>query len=207
MIKVKQGRFPVSLFFIYYGVLFLVAGVHTGIIVMETRNQWNEIVQVIFPMFYWAIVAAGITWYTSAPNPQDYREVFLYIHDRWPEAEILHLCYSAVTSCSYQNAVLGSEDLSYVKHMDSKNVTAGQASVVLRAARYIEENPEITTDELIPEIEKWIRDSCMVFVPGNLEYLRAGGRVSNAAYLGASILSLKPLIEIQDRFVKVGNNE
>lgn len=98
-------------------------------------------------------------------------------------------------------------NMSHVKHMDSKNVTAGQASVVLRAARYIEENPEITTDELIPEIEKWIRDSCMVFVLGNLEYLRAGGRVSNAAYLGASILSLKPLIEIQDRFVKVGNNE
>ena len=38
----------------------------------------------------------------------------------------------------------------------------------------------------------------MGFVPGDLDYLRAGGRVSNAAYLGAKILNLHPLIEIQD---------
>ena len=38
----------------------------------------------------------------------------------------------------------------------------------------------------------------MGFIPGDLDYLRAGGRVSNAAYLGAKILGLHPLIEIQD---------
>lgn len=30
----------------------------------------------------------------------------------------------------------------------------------------------------------------MGFIPGDLDYLRAGGRVSNAAYLGAKILGL-----------------
>ena len=38
----------------------------------------------------------------------------------------------------------------------------------------------------------------MAFFPGDLDYLRAGGRVSNAAYLGAKILGLHPLIEIDD---------
>ena len=38
----------------------------------------------------------------------------------------------------------------------------------------------------------------MCFIPGNLEFLKAGGRVSNAAYIGASILNLHPTIEIQD---------
>lgn len=38
----------------------------------------------------------------------------------------------------------------------------------------------------------------VAFVPGNLEYLRAGGRVSNAAYLGGVLLQIKPLIEILD---------
>ena len=38
----------------------------------------------------------------------------------------------------------------------------------------------------------------MGFFPGDLDYLRAGGRVSNAAYLGAKLLSLHPLIEILD---------
>lgn len=153
-----------------------------------------------FPVqeLYTSYEATGKLPQTSAPNPEDYAEVFHYIHDRWPEAEILHLCYSAVTSCSYQNAVLASEGLPYVIHVDSKNVTAGQAGLILKTARYIETHPEITAQELIPVVENWIEKSCMVFVPGDLEYLKAGGRVSNAAYLGASILSLKPLIEILD---------
>lgn len=77
-------------------------------------------------------------------------------------------------------------------------MTGGQASIVIRTAQYIEEHPDVTVKELCPLIEQWIAASCMVFVPQKLEYLRAGGRVSNAAYLGASILSIKPLIEILD---------
>ena len=38
----------------------------------------------------------------------------------------------------------------------------------------------------------------MCFIPDNLEFLKAGGRVSNAAYIGATILNLHPTIEIQD---------
>jgi fatty acid-binding protein DegV len=38
----------------------------------------------------------------------------------------------------------------------------------------------------------------MVFLPSQLDFLKAGGRVSNAAYLGANILGLKPIIEIID---------
>lgn len=135
---------------------------------------------------------------TSAPNPADYREIFETIHETFPRAEILHLCYSAVTSCSYQNAVLASEDLPFVTHIDAKSVTAGQAALVLRTARYIENHPDITVEKLLPVVQGWIEQSCMVFIPENLEYLRAGGRVSNAAYLGASLLSIKPLIEILD---------
>ena len=38
----------------------------------------------------------------------------------------------------------------------------------------------------------------MSFVPGALDFLRAGGRLSNAAYLGAQILKIKPVISVQD---------
>ena len=36
----------------------------------------------------------------------------------------------------------------------------------------------------------------MCFLPDNLEFLRAGGRVSNVAFLGSRILNLHPCIEI-----------
>lgn len=36
----------------------------------------------------------------------------------------------------------------------------------------------------------------MAFLPGSLEFLRAGGRLSNAAYMGARILCIKPVVEL-----------
>src|SRR5699024_7468364 len=38
----------------------------------------------------------------------------------------------------------------------------------------------------------------MCFVPQNLDYLRAGGRVSNAAALISGVLSLHPCISVSD---------
>ena len=43
-----------------------------------------------------------------------------------------------------------------------------------------------------------IRRERVSFLPDTLEYLRAGGRVSNAAYLGTSLLRLKVLINMVD---------
>ena len=41
----QESLFPPSLFGIYLGVLLLMAGIHTGLIVLENRAGWNEIVQ------------------------------------------------------------------------------------------------------------------------------------------------------------------
>lgn len=138
---------------------------------------------------------------TSAPNPQDYKDAYERIHEEYPEAHILHLGYSAVTSCSFQNAVLAKGEMPFVTNVDSKSVTGAQAAVVLRTARYLENHPEAGLEEVLAAVNTWISKAKMVFVPGDLKYLRAGGRVSNAAYLGAAVLSIKPLIEIENGYL------
>lgn len=62
--RIKERRFALSLFAIYWGVLLLMSGVHTGLIVLMDDLQWNAFAQSIAPMIYWGIVAAGITAYT-----------------------------------------------------------------------------------------------------------------------------------------------
>ncbi len=62
--RIKERRFALSLFAIYWGVLLLMSGVHTGLIVLMDDLQWNAFAQSIAPMIYWGIVAAGITVYT-----------------------------------------------------------------------------------------------------------------------------------------------
>lgn len=61
---VRQSRFPLSLFAIFWGILLLMSGVHQGLLVLASEQQWSKVVQTVVPMVYWAVVAAGLTLYT-----------------------------------------------------------------------------------------------------------------------------------------------
>ena len=70
--KVRQTRFPMSLFFVLFFVILLMSGLHTGLIVLMNQLQINEMIQVIVPIVYWASVATGLTLYTRWKIKQTY---------------------------------------------------------------------------------------------------------------------------------------
>ena len=72
--KVRQFRFPVALFVVFWGTLLLMSGIHTGLIVLTNRLHWNELIQTVVPMIYWALVAAGMTLYTRFMVKRTYEE-------------------------------------------------------------------------------------------------------------------------------------
>jgi DegV family protein with EDD domain len=133
---------------------------------------------------------------TSATNPDEYQCFFKRISKENPGCIIIHVGYSSKPSCTYQNSIIASEGMENVYHADSLNVTGGLAAVVLKAAELIEEHSDMLPVDLIKNIESYAARVRVSFIPGDLEYLKAGGRVSNAAYLGGTLLQLKPLIEI-----------
>ena len=135
---------------------------------------------------------------TSASAPSDFERVFDEIHAKYPEKQILHLAYSAVTTCSYQNAFLAAEDRDYITSVDTKHVSIGQAAVVLEVADYLKANPEATVEEAAAAARDIADRMQMCFIPKNLDYLRAGGRVSNVVALTGNLLGLHPCIEIID---------
>lgn len=63
--KIRQTRFPISLFFVLFGVLLLMSGVHTGFVVLVNAPGWNQWMQSAVPLAYWALVAYGLTMYTK----------------------------------------------------------------------------------------------------------------------------------------------
>lgn len=133
---------------------------------------------------------------TSAINPNEYQCSFEKITEENPDCIIIHISYSSKASSTYQNARIASEHMDNIYHVDSLNVSGGEAAIILKAVELIEKLPDIQLDDLIERIESFVAMARVSFIPGNLEYLRAGGRLSNAAFLGAYILQLKPLIEI-----------
>lgn len=135
---------------------------------------------------------------TSGCTPHDFEKVFDRLQAEHPGQGILHLAYSAGTTCSMQSAMIAAEGREGIRIVDTKHVSAGQAAVVIAVAEYLRAHPEATLEQAAAKAEEIGRTVRMGFFPGDLDYLRAGGRVSNAAYLGAKLLSLHPLIEILD---------
>lgn len=72
--KVRQSRFPVSVFGVYWGILLLMSGLHMGLLVLAEKRQWGELTQTIIPMVYWAFVAALLTFYTRWQIKKHYEE-------------------------------------------------------------------------------------------------------------------------------------
>lgn len=135
---------------------------------------------------------------TSGCNPGDFLSLFERLDHQYPEAQILYLAYSAMTTCSYQSAQIASSDRTNLISIDTQQVSVGQGAIVIAVAKYLQKHPETTINDLIDYAKQMIERARMCFVPDNLEFLKAGGRVSNVAYLGAMLLNLHPVIEIID---------
>lgn len=138
----------------------------------------------------------GVLPRTSGCTPGDFSVVLDRVHAGHPNAQILYIAYSAVTTCSYESARTAAEGRDYVHMFDTRHVTIGQGFVVTQAARHLAENPGISVEELMAWSEELASRVRMGFVPGDLGYLRAGGRLSNAAFVGATLLRIKPIIEL-----------
>ena len=133
---------------------------------------------------------------TSGSVPEDFTPIYDEIHEKYPDAQILYLAYSAITTCSYQSGVIAGEDRDYIHFVDTRQVSVGQCNVVIEMAKILRANPDMTIEEAVAKANEIIDHAKMCFMPDNLEFLRAGGRVSNAAYLGSRILNIHPTIEI-----------
>lgn len=139
---------------------------------------------------------------TSGSNPDEFIRLFDELHAKFPDAHILYLAYSAVTTCSYQSGCIAAEGRAYVTCMDTKQVSAGQSAVIVKVARLIEAHPEWDIEQIKNAVNEVVAQTNMCFIPSNLDYLRAGGRVSNATAIAGNILGIKPCIELQDGYLK-----
>lgn len=141
---------------------------------------------------------------TSGSTPQDNTNVFEEVRAKHPDAHIIHIAYSAVTTVSYKAAQIAAEEFENIHLVDAKHVTFGLTAVVKATADFIEENPKVTPEEIVAYVEDVRERTKMVFLPKTLLYLRAGGRVSNLAYYGANLLKLQPTIVLENGYLVSG---
>ncbi len=143
---------------------------------------------------------------TSAVNDHEYEVFWTKLREEHPDSVIYHFTYSSLASSTHQSACIAVKQFQDIYIIDTLNVSGGCTAHMVDSYKRIHkrlEEAESTGKEpdyeaIAAECQKNASRAVCHFIPGTLEYLRAGGRVSNAQYIGATILNLKPLIEMID---------
>lgn len=115
---------------------------------------------------------------------------------------LLVITLSSKLSGTYQSANIardGYEDMVYI--VDSKNVTVGEAILVEYALRLVDEGKGV--EEIVKILEEAREKVVTIGLLDTLEYLKKGGRISKTVAFAGNLLSIKPVISIEDGEVAI----
>lgn len=138
---------------------------------------------------------------TSSPPPNDFIQVYRRLAEKARDIISIHI--TSQGSSTYQVASLAAETVkeANVVVYDSKTVSMGAGLLAIEAAKAAMQG--LSKQQILARLDS-LRDRLRAFVAiRTLKYLRKSGRVRKGQAILASILSIKPVLEIKDGVVKV----
>ncbi|MGD8682698.1 MAG: DegV family protein [Chloroflexota bacterium] len=148
--------------------------------------------------FYRKLTAPGAPFpRTAAPNPARFQAAFQEAFDAGAEG-VVCITISAEMSATYAAAVqaAGEFEPGLVDVIDSRIVTQPQGLIVKRAADLAATGAEQA--EVVDLVHDLVGRVRILFTPETLEYLQRGGRIGRASALLGSVLSIKPILGVED---------
>jgi DegV family protein with EDD domain len=114
--------------------------------------------------------------------------------------DVLYMCLSSGLSKSYDQSLIAVAEMKEkypdrkVISIDTRSASAGQGALAIYAARARDEGKSLEENAaylegIIPRVQHWI-------MADDLHHLKRGGRVSGAAAMIGTMLSVKPLLNI-----------
>jgi DegV family protein with EDD domain len=152
-----------------------------------------------FPEFY-AKLRAGGTASTSAVSVGDFQTKMREILSE--EKDVLCISFSSALSTTYQSACIAADDLrpefpdAKIYVVDSLCASLGQGLLVHAAAQ--EKKLGRSVDEVLTFVELTRGHVCHWFTVDDLNHLKRGGRISAATALFGTMLSIKPVMHVDD---------
>ncbi len=126
--------------------------------------------------------------------PYRFEEVFRRVRDVGDT--VVYISMSSKLSGSFQSAVMAAEEDSGVYVVDSENVSIGEQILVLLAARL--RNQGLSAGEIAGKLEGRRGDVRVLALLDTLEYLKKGGRISSAVAFAGGVLSIKPVVAVEN---------
>ena len=185
---------------------------HLPLKVFFGQKEYRDAVDMSHKEFYEKLVESDELPTTSQISPAEFADAIEEVVSAGDEALVITL--SSRLSGTYQSAMIAAADFEgKVFVVDSLNVSLGMRLLVQRGITLAEQG--LSAAEIARQLDEEKQKIRVLALVDTLEYLKKGGRIGAATALAGSLLSIKPVIALEDgaevmvgkaRGSKQGNN-
>ena len=186
--------------------------IHIPLKVMFGEMEYSDAVDLTHKEFYEKLIEGDEFPKTSQINPDTFASVFRKVVDDGDTAVVVTL--SGKLSGTYQSAMIAAEDFEEkVFVVDSENVCIGERILIQYGLKLRDQG--FCASEIAAELDVQKKHIRVLALLDTLEYLKKGGRISAAVAFAGNVLSIKPVIAVENgevsligkaRGSKKGNN-
>ncbi|WP_300567596.1 DegV family protein [uncultured Acetatifactor sp.] len=157
-------------------------------------EEFRDGITLTHEAFYEKLIECDALPVTSQVAPFAFEEAFREAVEAG--GQVIAITLSSKLSGTYQSACIGAEGFGgKVRVVDSENASIGQHALVEYALRL--KDAGLGFEEIVERLEADKKRIRLIALLDTLEYLKKGGRISKAAAMAGSLLSIKPVIAIQ----------
>ena len=176
------------------------------------EQEYADGVTIDHKKFYEMLVETDVLPTTSQPSPEAFAQVFRQAQQAGEQVVVLTVSSKLSGTC--QSAMIAAADFpDSVWVVDTKTVAIGSGILAELAVQLKEQG--LSAPEIAARLEEERENVRVIALLDTLEYLKKGGRISKTVAFAGGLLSIKPVITIQDgeiailgkaRGSKQGNN-
>ena len=149
--------------------------------------------------FYEKLIECDDIPVTSQASPAAFADEFEKCRERGEAAVVITV--SSKLSGTYQSANIAAADFENVFVVDGKSVAIGSGILAEYALSLADAG--MSAEAIAEEIRRERENVCVIAMLDTLEYLKKGGRISKSAAIAGGILSIKPVITVDDGEVAI----
>lgn len=159
------------------------------------ETQYRDGVDLSHSQFYDLLVESDTLPVTSQIVPAQFEDAFRAATDDGDQ--VVAVLLSGKLSGTWQSAVLAAQAFAgKVFVVDSENAAIGEMILVERALRLADDG--MSAEQIAQTLEREKKEIRLIALLDTLEYLKRGGRISPSIALVGGLLSIKPVVAVQN---------
>lgn len=163
------------------------------------NDEYKDGVTLSHREFYEKLIESDELPRTSQVSPYDFEtSIGEAVADG---SEVIVVTMASGLSGTYQSAVMAADKFDGVYVVDSESVTIGEIILIKYGMQLAKDG--CSAGEIVERLNERKKKIHIIALLDTLEYLKKGGRISKTVAFAGGLLSIKPVVTIQDGAVQV----